>query len=58
MKKKVQSNGEKAGDSFFHRCSAIVCICLTEGGREDAFFSLHMMKIKSDQDRFLLSSGH
>lgn len=57
-RRRVWSNGEKAGGSFFHRCRAIICVRLTEGGRKDAFFSLHVMKIKSDQDRFLLSSGH
>jgi len=38
--------------------SAEIWIHLTEGGREDAFLCFYMMKIKSDQDRFLLSSGH
>lgn len=55
---RVGRQGEKAGDSSFHRLSAEIWIHLTEGGRGDAFFCLHMMKIKSDQDRFLLSSGH
>lgn len=43
---------------LIHRLSTKIWIHLTEEGRSDAFFSLYMMKIKSDQDRFLLSSGH
>lgn len=55
---RVGKHGETPGDSSFHRLHAEIWIHLTEGGRRDAFFCLHMMKIKSDQDRFLLSSGH